>query len=233
MLLQPAAHGRQLRENDRHGLLEGWQLRGVHEACGAGELLGRADAGDDVFALRVDQKLPVELVHPVGRVTGEGYARRAIVAHVPEDHGLHVHGRAPAYRDVMQAAVRLRALVHPRTEHSAHGAPKLLLGILGKLLVRLVENTGLVGRDEYFKVLRRQLIVHLHATATLRALEQPLEGSDVQTEHDVRIHLHEAPVAVEGEAPVTRAPRQALDRLVVQPEVEHGVHHPGHGGAGS
>ena len=28
--------------------------------------------------------------------------RSAIFAHVPKDHGLHVHGSAPPFRDVMQ-----------------------------------------------------------------------------------------------------------------------------------
>ncbi len=46
--------------------------------------------------------------------------------------------------------------------------------------------------------------------------------------NDVAEHLHEAAIAVPGKALVLRARGQALDGLVVETEVEHGLHHPGH-----
>ena len=45
---------------------------------------------------------------------------------------------------------------------------------------------------------------------------------------DVAEHLHEAPVGVPGEALVLGRAREALDRGVVEAEVEDGVEHPGH-----
>ena len=46
--------------------------------------------------------------------------------------------------------------------------------------------------------------------------------------HDVAEHLHEAPVGVPGEALVAGRAREALDRLVVEAEVEDRVEHPRH-----
>src|SRR5205807_5266455 len=51
-----------------------------------GDLLGRADAGDDVFALGVNQVLAVEDLFARGRVAREGDAGARVVAHVAEDH---------------------------------------------------------------------------------------------------------------------------------------------------
>ena len=50
-------------------------------------------------------------------------------------------------------------------------------------------------------------------------------------EHDVGIHLDEAAIAVEREAAVAGEFGEAFGGLVVEAEIEDGVHHAGHGGA--
>ena len=52
--------------------------------------------------------------------------------------------------------------------------------------------------------------------------------SPFDVEHDLREHLDEAAVAVPREALVARLGDEALDRDVVEAEVEHGVHHARH-----
>ncbi len=82
-------------------------------ACLLADFLRRANAGDDVLALRVDEKFAVELLFARRRVAREGDAGRRGVAHVAENHGLHVDGRAPAFRKIVKLAVGDGALVHP------------------------------------------------------------------------------------------------------------------------
>ena len=67
-----------------------------------GKLLRSADACDDIFTLRIYQKLTVELILSGGRITCESNTSGTVIAHVSEDHGLHVHGGAPPLRDVVQ-----------------------------------------------------------------------------------------------------------------------------------
>ena len=67
----------------------------------------------------------------------------------------------------------------------------------------------------------------------LGRLEERVELLAGQLQDDAGVHGDEAPVRVEGEALVAGLLGQALDRLVVQPEVEDGVHHPGHGELGA
>ena len=54
--------------------------------------LRRADAGDDVLALGVDQVIAEELVLAGIRVAGEGDPGPGIRARIAEDHRLHVDG---------------------------------------------------------------------------------------------------------------------------------------------
>src|SRR3546814_11647731 len=69
------------------------------------------------------------------------------------------------------------------------------------------------------------------AAILLGELEDLLEVMVVDFEHHVAEHLDEAAVAVVGEAPVTGGLGEAFHRLVVEAEVEDGVHHARHRGA--
>src|SRR5215471_15850359 len=55
----------------------------------------------------------------------------------------------------------------------------------------------------------------------------------VDAKHDLGVYLDETPIAVIGKALVAAFARQTDDRRVVEPEVEHSVHHPWHRHAGS
>ncbi len=78
------------------------------------------------------------------------------------------------------------------------------------------------------QVRRLQLGVERDAALGLQLADRALEQHRVDPADDVAEHLHEAPVGVPGEALVGGARRQALDRLLAEAEVEHGVHHPRH-----
>ena len=72
-----------------------------------------------------------------------------------------------------------------------------------------------------------------HKALVLEAFENVFEMVMIDFEHDVRIHLDEAAVGIIGEPGVAGCLRQRLDSGVVEPEVEDGVHHAGHRGAGA
>ena len=63
--LELLAHLRELGEDLRHHLFHRRQRRAVGLLAGERQVLRRADAGDDVLALGVDQVLAVELLPPV------------------------------------------------------------------------------------------------------------------------------------------------------------------------
>jgi hypothetical protein len=73
-----------------------------------------------------------------------------------------------------------------------------------------------------------QLGIEAEAIILLGDLQRFLEAAVIEPEHDVRIHLDEAAIAVPGEAIIARGGGEADHRRVVEAEVEDGVHHARH-----
>jgi hypothetical protein len=67
--------------------------------------LGHADAGHHVFTLGIDQVIAFDLGFAGGTVAGHGHAGGAVLAHVAENHGDDIDGRAQVVRDVGGIAV--------------------------------------------------------------------------------------------------------------------------------
>ncbi len=63
------------------------------------EVLGVADAGDDVLALSVDEEVAVRLVLTGRGIAGEPHSGAGVVVAVAEHHRLHVDGRAEVVGD--------------------------------------------------------------------------------------------------------------------------------------
>ena len=197
----------------------------------------RAHAGDDVLALGIHQELTVEDVLARRRVAREGDSGAGIGPRVAEHHRLHVHRGAPGVRDGVQPPVDHRPLVHPGPEDGADRTPELLLRVLRKRDAPSRADQRLEFGHQLPQCIGVEVGVELDATGPLLLLEHDLErvalrlALGLETQHDVAVHLDEPPVAVVGEARIRRLARQAGDRLVVQAEVQDGVHHAGHRGA--
>ena len=117
----------------------------------------RAHAGDHVFALRVHQVLAV---HPLlaGRdVAGEGNAHPGVLAHVSEDHRLHVDRGAQVVRDLVEVAVIEGALVIPGVEDSEDGEAELLLRVGGKVSAVFLANGRIEAQQNAGLASDRQL----------------------------------------------------------------------------
>ena len=233
MRLQASAHVGELAEDLGHDLFHGRQGRSVGFLAGNGQMLRRPDACDHVLALRVDQIFTVELVFAGRGITGERHAGRAVLAHVAEHHGLHVHRGAPVLGNVVQPAIGDRARDHPALEHGADRTPELLVRILWKRRPELVLHARLVGLDQRLQIVRSKMRVERDAAVLLVELEDLLEIVVLHAKHDVTVHLDEAAIAVIGEARVAAARRKPQDGFVVETQVQHGIHHAGHRHAGA
>ncbi len=220
-------------------LLEGFRHRAFHRRLvGAGflarflgDVLRRANARHHVLTLRVDQELAVELALAGGGIAGERYTGRGRLAHIAEHHGLDVDGGAPGFRDVVQAAVSHRTRIHPGREHRADRAPQLLVRILREILAGLARHGFLVLADQFDPVVAGEISVERIALAILEGVEDVLEVMMLEAEHHVRIHRDEAAIAVIGKAAIAGEVGERFNRLVVEAEIEHGIHHARHRGA--
>ena len=84
------------------------------------------------------------------------------------------------------------------------------------------------SRRELLEVLGVEVGVGRDASSLLGRLEGVVERSPGHVEHDSPEHLDEPAVRVPREALVLGEGDQAVERLLVQAEVQDGVHHPGH-----
>jgi hypothetical protein len=190
--------------------------------------LRRAHAGDHIFALGVEQVLAVEVVFAGGRVAGEAHASAGGIAQVAEHHRLHVDGGAEIARDVVHAAVVVRARVVPRPEHGVARQAHCSSESVGNDLPDAVHHQLLELADDVLPVLGRHLRVELIAFFGLDLAQALFEVVLGNIEHHVAEHLDEAAVGVVGEARVAGPLGQTLDGLVVEAQVEDRVHHARH-----
>ena len=163
------------RQEDTLKLLTcGLEARGGLEV---GNGLGVADAGDDVLALGVDQKVTVELLGAVGRVARKGDTGRRGLALIAKGHSLNVDGGAELVGDTMLLAVDARTLVHPAAEDGLDSKAQLKLRIVREdgLAVRNIElgvqggldvvgEDALKSLDELLQILGRKLGVDADAS---------------------------------------------------------------------
>ena len=193
-----------------------------------------ADAGNDVFTLGIDQEFTVEQIFPGTCVTGEGDAGAAVLAKIAEDHGLDVDRCAPRIRDIVQLAINFGAVVVPALEDRHHGTPELFPGIGRELAANPRTNQALETQDKLFQVLGLEIGIELDPLLLLDHVDNHFEGvviflRDRLEAHDnVTVHLDEAAVRVPGETLVVGLASQPGNRLVIEPEIEDGVHHARH-----
>ena len=201
---------------------------GLVEALHVGQRHRVADAGDDVLALGV---LQVVAVHPLvagGRVTGEGDARAGVVAAVAEHHGLDVDRRARTVGDALLSAVEHRALGVPRVEDRSHRQLELLARVLWEGASRVVLDGRLERVDQAAQVVDAEVGVGGGVALLLELVEGVGEDLGLDAEHGGTEHLQQAAVGVHREPLVSALLGQTSDRLVVETDVEHRLHHPGH-----
>ena len=188
-----------------------------------------AHAGNHVLALGVDQVLAHQLLSAGGRVTGKGHAGAGTVAGVAECHLLHVDSGAPLVGDLVHLAVHVGTGVIPAAEHSLDSLDQLLAGILGERLALVVLVDLLEDGDQFLQVVSGQIHVVGDALGLLHLVDLDLEQTLRHHHDNVCKHLHKAAVAVVGKTGVAGLLGQALNSLVVQAQVQDGVHHAGHG----
>ena len=120
-----------------------------------------ADAGDDVFALRVHQVLAEEDLLAGGGIAREADAGAGVLAEVAEDHGLHVDGGAQPVVDVVDAAIGLGAIVLPAAEHGVARLHELIERVLREVLAGLFLDELLVLGDDVLQRFGVEFVIEL------------------------------------------------------------------------
>ena len=145
--------------------------------------------------------------------------------------------------DVVFATIDDGAVIIPRTEDCADGATELFARIIGEIFACPfsdefaesiskgaecggiqfgVGDMGIFGMELFFKIFNDDFEGIVVFT-----------GSLLDAHNDIAVHLEETAVAVVGKTFVTTAFGEGTYGLVVETEIEDGIHHTWHGVAGA
>ena len=219
MALEPVLDGHELVVDLRHAVLE------------RGDRLRVADARHHVLALRVDEELAEEAALAIGRIARETDTRPGALAEVAEHHRHDGDGGAPVVGQPVDAPVIHGLLGEPGVEDGADRELELLGRILRERLARARLDELFELGHEGLERLRLEVGIGLRVGVGFRAVQQLVEGAALDAEHDVAEDGDEAPVAVPREALVLGPSSEPDHGPIVQPEIQHGIHHAGHGRA--
>src|SRR5262249_17826811 len=96
----------------------------------------------------IEQIFAVEFLFSSTGVASKGYTSTTIIAHVSEDHGLHIYRCAQIVWDLVKIAIVDSTLVVPGREDGLNCLMQLLVNIGGKRLARLtLSNLLKLGND--------------------------------------------------------------------------------------
>ena len=194
---------------------------GLHLA----DLRGGPDAGHDVLALGVGEVLAEEhLLAGVG-VARERDAGARVVAHVAEDHRHDVDGGAQVMGDLLVVAVVHGALAEPAREDGLDGQVQLLVRIARELAPGVLPDDRLELVDQRRAVRPRRGRCPGGAVRRLGRVEGVVEPLALHVHDDPAEHLDEPAVGVPAEALVAGQRDQPVQGLLVEAQVEDGVHH--------
>ena len=158
------------------------------------EGLGVANAGDHVFALRVDQEVAIGAVLACCCVSGEADTRARVVVTIAEHHRLDVHSGAEFMADFLAHAVRNGSRAIPRAEHSLDRSVELFPRILRERLSGSATHRSEVGLRQLLQRGSIKVGVIGRSRHFLGLLERMLEHLAVNAEHDSPVHGDEPPI---------------------------------------
>ena len=182
-----------------------------------------------VFPLGVHKEVPVQAWLSGGRIAARHDPRPAIVAHVPEDHGLDVDRRADVVRDSRRVPVVDCTFRIPGLEYRFRGRLELLQGFGRERRPRMCLDELLEALSDSHPVLRPQLRVRGDPGGLSSVTEDLFEHLVFHPADHGAEHLDQPSVGVVDEARVSRELHHSLGHFVVHSQIQDRVHHPGHG----
>ena len=124
-------------------------------------------------------------------------------------------------------------LAEPAGEDRLDREVELLVGVAREVAPGVLADDALELGRQGAQVVGAQVGVLFDAAGVLGSLEGVVEPLALHVHDDPPEHLDEAPVRVPAEALVAGQCDQPVEGLLVEPEVEDRVHHPGHGELGA
>ena len=168
-----------------------------------------------------------------GAVAGHGHTGGAVVAHIAENHGDDVDGRAQVVGDAGGRAIIDGPFAVPAFEDRLGGHFQLLERILWKVVGGVTAVQGFKLLCHLLPVVRRQLGILFNAGSLAGGRDDRFERLVVDPHNDTAEHLDQSPIGIVNEAGIIGESDHGRHRLAVEADVENRIHHPGHGKLGT
>ena len=194
------------------------------------------NAGNNVFALCVDQEFAHQLLFTGSRVTGECYTSTRLVVQVTEYHRHYVNGCTPWIRDIVISSVYVCTRVIPWTEYCLDSKLQLLYRIWREVCTKLILVLSLELLCKSLKICCCKLNVELNTLLFLHLVDQLLEVLLTNFHNNVWEHLDETSVRIIYETLkcwIWVTSDHSCNYLVVQTEVQDCIHHTRHRSSGT
>ena len=192
------------------------------------ERLGVTDTRHDVLTLCIHEEVAVRQVLTSCRIASEANACRRILVAVAEHHRLNVDGGAEVVADLLAYAICDRPSTIPASEHCLDSTVELGPRILRERLSGRLLDSCLVPFAEILQNRHRKIGVVVRMGVVFGGFQRVLKRIATHPEHDPSVHRDETTVRVVRKPLVARDIREPLDALVVETQIEDGVHHAGH-----
>ena len=192
-----------------------------------------SDSGHHVFALGIGQVVAVNAARAASRIAGERNAGSRTLPNVSEGHGLNVHGRPQPPGNPFLPAVQHRSFGVPGPEDRQHRKVKLALRLLREVLPGAFADDALEVLNDGTQRINVEFGVGIHPCPSHRTAQDHFKSVAVDFQNSLAEHLNQAPVRIPGEALVSRDRGQAEHAVVVEPDIQHRLHHSGHRESGT
>ena len=122
----------------------------------------------------------------------------------------------------------------PGIEHRRHGSFELLARIFGEVLAGAFLNQRFEGSNHFAKIIFLETGIIFHLGLGLGFIQNNLvrivvfAGFGFDLHHNASVHLKETTVGVPRELRIASLLGKRFNNLVVNAEVENGIHHAGH-----
>ena len=192
---------------------------------------GRTKTRHHVFTLGIQETFPENRSLARGRVSRKHDAGAAGLAHVAEHHGHDVDRGTPRVRDAVNLSIGHRPVTEPGCKHRPDRHVELLERILGKRPAGFLLDDALIRGDQLAESFRGQVGIGRGSNLLLFAFQDLVKLFTRHVHHHGAEHRDEPAIRIQGKACIVGLVGQPLDGLRVQAEVQHRIHHPGHGRA--
>ena len=184
--------------------------------------------GNDILTLSIHQNLSVECVLTGCRITGECNTGSGSRSHVTECHHLYVNSGSPGIRDIVVTTVYVCTRVVPGTEYGLYSLNQLLFCVCREVLADLLVVKHLVLLYKILQILCVQIYIVLNSLLSFLLVDELLKEALRNFHNYIREHLDESSVAVPCPARISGLFGHCLNNLLIQTQVQDGVHHTRH-----